>query len=167
MLKLAAEQYQKLPILANETTCSGKTYIVTGGNSGLGLETARHLVEFKAAHVVLAVRNLTSGETAKKDIEKTTRRTGVLEVSRTEVKPLECTISHTLNQGMACRHGLLRLSPGVRQEGIHRAGQDRRRCPQCRNHGGRVGSRRRRREQYPGQRREHAVPRSPAAPQAQ
>ncbi|KAI4603903.1 hypothetical protein KJ359_000024 [Pestalotiopsis sp. 9143b] len=80
MLKLAAEQYQKLPILANESTCSGKTYIVTGGNSGLGLETARHLVEFKAAHVVLAVRNLTSGETAKKDIEKTTRRTGVLEV---------------------------------------------------------------------------------------
>lgn len=94
MLKLAAEQYQKLPILANESTCSGKTYIVTGGNSGLGLETARHLVEFKAARVVLAVRNLTSGEDAKKSIEKTTCRTGVLDVSEIDEKPLECTIAH-------------------------------------------------------------------------
>lgn len=81
MLRLTAEQYKKLPILANESTCSGKTYIVTGGNTGLGLETARHLVEFSAARVVLAVRNLTAGETAKKDIEKSTGRKGVVSVS--------------------------------------------------------------------------------------
>lgn len=79
MLRLTAEQYRKLPILADESTCSGKTYIVTGGNSGLGLETARHLVEFKASRVILAVRNLTAGENAKKDIEQTTDRKGVVE----------------------------------------------------------------------------------------
>lgn len=80
MLRLTTEQYRKLPILADESTCSGKTYIVTGGNSGLGLETARHLVEFNASRVILAVRNLTAGENAKKDIEKTTGRKGVVEV---------------------------------------------------------------------------------------
>ena len=81
MLRLTAEQYKKLPILANESTSSGKTYIVTGSNSGLGLETARHLVEFSASCVVLAVRNLKAGETAKKEIEKSTGRKGVIQVS--------------------------------------------------------------------------------------
>lgn len=80
MLRLAAEQYKKLPILANESTCSGKTYIVTGSNSGLGLETARHLVGFSASCVVLAVRNLEAGETAKREIEKSTGREGVIRV---------------------------------------------------------------------------------------
>lgn len=80
MLRLTAEQYKKLPILANESTCLGKTYIVTGSNSGLGLETARHLVEFLASRVVLAVRNLTAGENAKKEIEKSTGRKGVMQV---------------------------------------------------------------------------------------
>ncbi|KAI1850133.1 hypothetical protein JX266_004512 [Neoarthrinium moseri] len=80
MLRLTAEQYQKLPILADESTCSGKTYIVTGSNSGLGLETARHLVEFSAACVILAVRNLTAGDNAKKEIERSTGRSGVVQV---------------------------------------------------------------------------------------
>ncbi|GFF51314.1 retinol dehydrogenase 12 [Aspergillus udagawae] len=80
MLRLAAEQYQKLPILVDEKTCIGKTYIITGGNSGLGLETARHLVSASAECVVLAVRNLKAGEVAKNDIEKTTGRKGVVQV---------------------------------------------------------------------------------------
>jgi NAD(P)-dependent dehydrogenase (short-subunit alcohol dehydrogenase family) len=80
MLRLTAEQYQKLPILVDEETCIGKTYVITGGNSGLGLETARHLVAASAECVVLAVRNLKAGEVAKNDIEKTTGRKGVVQV---------------------------------------------------------------------------------------
>ncbi|KAL2835489.1 NAD(P)-binding protein [Aspergillus pseudoustus] len=80
MLRLTAEQYRKLPILVDEKTCIGKTYIITGGNSGLGLETARHLVAASAECVVLAVRNLAAGEDARKDIEKTTGRKGVVQV---------------------------------------------------------------------------------------
>ncbi|KAL9627510.1 MAG: hypothetical protein Q9164_007588, partial [Protoblastenia rupestris] len=80
MLRLTAEQYRKLPILTNESTFSGKTYIVTGSNSGLGLETARHLVEFSASCVVLAVRNIMAGETAKREIEASTGRMGVMQI---------------------------------------------------------------------------------------
>lgn len=80
MLRLTAEQYKRLPILADESTCSGKTYVITGGNSGLGLETARHLVGFSASRVVLAVRNLPAGEEAKNEIERSTGRTGVVQV---------------------------------------------------------------------------------------
>ncbi|KAK0640972.1 hypothetical protein B0T16DRAFT_514950 [Cercophora newfieldiana] len=85
MLLLVAEQFTTLPILASPSTCTGKTYIITGANTGLGLETARHLVSFSAARVILAVRNLDSGAKAQADIEKTTGRTGVVEVWKVDL----------------------------------------------------------------------------------
>lgn len=61
-------------------TFTGQTIIVTGSNVGLGLEAARHFVRLDAAKVILAVRNLKAGEEAKSSIEKTTKRSGVVEV---------------------------------------------------------------------------------------
>jgi NAD(P)-dependent dehydrogenase (short-subunit alcohol dehydrogenase family) len=80
MRQIIAEQYTTLPLLISESTCKGKTYIVTGANSGLGLETARHLVSSAAERVILAVRNSAAGEKAKADIERTTGRKSVVEV---------------------------------------------------------------------------------------
>lgn len=45
----------------------GKTVIVTGGNAGIGRETARGLAE-RGARVVLAVRDPSSGEEARRDV---------------------------------------------------------------------------------------------------
>lgn len=54
--------------------------IVTGANTGLGLETARYLVALGATKVILAVRDLAKGNEAKKSIIETTQRENCVEV---------------------------------------------------------------------------------------
>ena len=55
-------------------------YILTGANVGLAFEAAKHLVRLNPAKVILACRNLSKGEAAKKTIEAETGKIGVLEV---------------------------------------------------------------------------------------
>jgi retinol dehydrogenase-12 len=59
---------------------TGKTIIVTGANTGLGLEATRHFVRAGAATVIIACRTLSKGLAAKLDVEKTEKRTDVLQV---------------------------------------------------------------------------------------
>lgn len=67
-----ATQRRGLPLLVTAETCSGGTFIVTGANTGLGYEAAKHLVALGASKVILGVRNLAAGETAKTSIVKDT-----------------------------------------------------------------------------------------------
>ena len=48
----------------------GRTFVVTGANSGLGFQTALGLA-MNGAHVVLAVRNLEKGRDAERRIRET------------------------------------------------------------------------------------------------
>ncbi len=68
---------------------TNQTIIVTGSNTGLGLEASRHFVRLDAAKVILAVRTLEKGEAAKKSIEQSTGRTGVLEVWQLDLSHYE------------------------------------------------------------------------------
>lgn len=60
-------QFTTLPYPTHSFT--GLTVIITGANTGLGFEAARHFVRLGAAKVILAVRSLDKGFSAKKDIE--------------------------------------------------------------------------------------------------
>lgn len=52
-------------------SCTGKTVVVTGANSGLGKETARHFARLGASTLILAVRNLDAGHACKHELEGT------------------------------------------------------------------------------------------------
>lgn len=57
-----------------------RTIIITGANSGLGLEAAQHFVRLNAVKVILACRNITKASAAKSSIETSTGRTDVVEI---------------------------------------------------------------------------------------
>jgi NAD(P)-dependent dehydrogenase (short-subunit alcohol dehydrogenase family) len=58
----------------------GKTVLVTGATSGLGLETAIHYVNLRAFKVIITARTHQKGEKAKTEIEKRTGKKDVIYV---------------------------------------------------------------------------------------
>ncbi|KAH8692103.1 putative short-chain dehydrogenase [Talaromyces proteolyticus] len=62
----------KLP--TPNTDLRGQTFIVTGSNTGLGFEAARHLNNLGTEKLIMAVRNVTKGETARAEILGSTGR---------------------------------------------------------------------------------------------
>lgn len=92
---------------------TSQTIIVTGSNAGLGLEASRHFVRLDAAKVILAVRNVEKGEAAKRSIEQSTGRTGVVEVWQLDLAQYESVKSFT-EKAM----GLERLDVLVENAGI-------------------------------------------------
>ena len=71
-------QFKDLPVVPK--SCAGQTIIVTGANTGLGFEAARHYVSLGASRVIIASRSLSKGESAKSSIEASTGRTGIAQV---------------------------------------------------------------------------------------
>jgi len=68
---------------------TGKTVIVTGGNSGLGFESVKAFA-LKGACVIMACRSVTKGEEAKKQIEKFLPKAdiSVMELDLTDLKSI-------------------------------------------------------------------------------
>lgn len=92
---------------------SGQTIIVTGSNTGLGLEAARHFARLDAAKVILAVRSIPKGEAAQKSIETSTNRKGVVEVWNLDLGSYESV------KGFAKKaEGLNRLDALVENAGV-------------------------------------------------
>lgn len=56
---------------------------------GLGLESAKHFVRLNAARVILGCRNLEKAEAAKKIIEESTQRQGVVQVWQVDLTSFE------------------------------------------------------------------------------
>lgn len=96
------------------TDCSGKTIIVTGANTGLGKEAARHFVRLNAAKVILGCRSLDKGNAARQDIEETTKRSGVVEVWQLDLQDYG-SVKRFAEQAK----GLERLDVIVENAGIH------------------------------------------------
>jgi len=70
-MALVKQLFERLPY--PESSFSGKTVIITGSNTGLGKEAARHIARLGVETLILAVRSLEKGEAAKNDIEFSTK----------------------------------------------------------------------------------------------
>ena len=79
MLSLFAQPFKTLH-LPPPNSFASQTVIIIGASTGLGLETARRITSLGASKVILGVRTFSKCLSAKASIEKTTKRTGVIEV---------------------------------------------------------------------------------------
>lgn len=70
-MSLIKQLFVRLPYPTS--TFTGKTVIITGSNTGLGKEAARHIARLGVETLILAVRSLEKGEAAKQDIEQSTK----------------------------------------------------------------------------------------------
>lgn len=75
---LQSQLFTEVPVPTKKFT--GQTIIVTGSNTGLGLEAARRFVLLEAARVILAVRSIPKGKEAAARLEESTGTKGVVEV---------------------------------------------------------------------------------------
>jgi len=80
MSSIAAVRAQLQSIPVPTASFAGQTIIVTGSNTGLGLEAVRHFLRLDAARVILAVRSIQKGEDAKNTIEIPPNNKAVIEV---------------------------------------------------------------------------------------
>jgi NAD(P)-dependent dehydrogenase (short-subunit alcohol dehydrogenase family) len=113
-----ADQKQQLPIVATKEGCHGGTFIVTGANTGLGYEAAKHLVQLSAAKVILAVRSPVKGDEAKTKIQADTGINGVA-----EVWPLDMGSFESIKSFAEKVNGLERLDAIVENAGVAIGGQ--------------------------------------------
>ncbi|KAL8781040.1 MAG: hypothetical protein Q9213_006185 [Squamulea squamosa] len=97
-----------------QTSFQGQTVIVTGSNTGLGLDAARHITRLGAQKVILAVRNTAKGEAAKRSIETS------LPSSKTiiEVWALDLTSYESVKQFSERAKGLERLDVLLENAGL-------------------------------------------------
>jgi NAD(P)-dependent dehydrogenase (short-subunit alcohol dehydrogenase family) len=91
----------------------GKTIIITGSNTGLGLEAARHFVRLGASTVILAVRSLSKGEAAKADIEATTKRHDVIKVMHLDMSSYDSVLQFASACASLPRIDIAILNAGV------------------------------------------------------
>jgi NAD(P)-dependent dehydrogenase (short-subunit alcohol dehydrogenase family) len=64
----------KLPVPESTPDLAEQTIVVTGSNTGLGLEASRHLLRLGVGKLIMAVRDLKKGEKARAELLESTKR---------------------------------------------------------------------------------------------
>ena len=105
---------------------SGKTYIVTGANSGIGLETTRQLVT-QGGHVVLACRRTDAGEEVARSFSGLTGSHEVMRLDLADLQSVrdfvaEFSSDHDRLDGLACNAGLVSMGkdPEYTKDGLEK-----------------------------------------------
>jgi len=104
-------------IWCNETLLSkdlnGKTYIVTGANSGVGFETSQQLVK-QGAHVVMACRRPSAGEEARSSFENPIGTSEVIKCDLSDLDSVRNFVAEFKSKndrldGLICNAGMVNM----------------------------------------------------------
>jgi retinol dehydrogenase 12 len=97
-----------------ETDLTGQTIIITGANTGLGLDASKHLTRLNVSRLILACRSLSKGEAAKEQILASAHKSN----TNIEVWPLDlCSYVSVLDFAARC-NSLGRLDAVVENAGV-------------------------------------------------
>lgn len=112
-------QYVRLPVAVTADNVRGRTYIVTGSNTGLGKEAARHLLlPGTAGLVILAVRSVAKGEAALADIRAKLPKGGSATTTKAEVWDVDLASLESVERFARRVDGLERLDGLVENAGV-------------------------------------------------
>ncbi|KAJ4304908.1 hypothetical protein N0V90_000436 [Kalmusia sp. IMI 367209] len=103
------------PVSPDQASLTGKTAIVTGANSGLGLETARQLLGL-GCKVILAVRDEKKGEVARQDLAHSQKLTSA---SMIEVWKLDLSSYSSVSDFAERAKGLPHLEIAILNAGLY------------------------------------------------
>jgi retinol dehydrogenase-12 len=107
------DQHTNLPLPQPPVNIADATYIVTGANSGLGLECAKHLFQMGAKRIIMAVRSRSKGEAAMEAIRSETNRQDVGEVWELDLTSPESVEAFAQRVAMLDRLDALIANAGV------------------------------------------------------
>ncbi|KAF7333452.1 ATP-dependent DNA helicase PIF1 [Mycena venus] len=94
---------------------AGRTYLITGSNSGLGLAIAVHLARLNPQRLILAVRSLDKGAAAKTEIVSQTGFSGDIDVWELDME----SFASVKQFAERARTSLTRLDGAILNAGIH------------------------------------------------
>ncbi len=92
---------------------NGKTYIITGANSGVGFETTKQLVK-QGAHVVMACRRVEAGEDAAKTFNGLSGSAEVIACDLADLQSVRAFVGsflakHDRLDGLVCNAGMVNM----------------------------------------------------------
>ena len=107
-----SQMFVTLPIPIKDF--SGQTVIITGSNTGLGFEATRHVARLNASLIIMAVRNVSKGEVAKRlIIESTKRPAGSIQVWELDMQNYDSIKAFAVKAGQLQRIDAVLENAGI------------------------------------------------------